>query len=183
MYWTTQVISGHLGWVRSIAFDPANEWFCTGSADRTIKVNFIYPAVANWNNSFVFLILSCSRQVISMISWHYFYSLWVFQSVNLMFNYLLWQWPTCHRQWNFVRPHLSRCYEPNFFIPFSLALSLGSVWLSCSCEKSCWGLWAVSYEKNVVGCELLKAKNHLVKPLKAAKRSSIYIFTVPSESR
>jgi hypothetical protein len=41
----------------------------------------------------------------------------------------------------------------------------------------------VSYEKNVVGCELLKAKNRLVKPLKAAKRSSIYIFTVPSESR
>ena len=33
-----QVISGHLGWVRSIAFDPGNEWFCTGSADRTIKV-------------------------------------------------------------------------------------------------------------------------------------------------
>lgn len=33
-----QVISGHLGWVRSVAFDPSNEWFCTGSADRTIKV-------------------------------------------------------------------------------------------------------------------------------------------------
>jgi WD40 repeat protein len=33
------VISGHLGWVRSIAFDPGNEWFCTGSADRTIKVH------------------------------------------------------------------------------------------------------------------------------------------------
>ncbi|CAL5415509.1 unnamed protein product [Camellia sinensis] len=31
------VISGHLGWVRSIAFDPSNTWFCTGSADRTIK--------------------------------------------------------------------------------------------------------------------------------------------------
>ncbi|KAI4965414.1 hypothetical protein ZWY2020_054652 [Hordeum vulgare] len=24
--------------VRSIAFDPGNEWFCTGSADRTIKI-------------------------------------------------------------------------------------------------------------------------------------------------
>ncbi len=34
------VISGHLGWVRSIAFDPSNEWFVTGSADRTIKVGF-----------------------------------------------------------------------------------------------------------------------------------------------
>ena len=32
-----RVISGHLGWVRSIAFDPSNEWFATGSADRTIK--------------------------------------------------------------------------------------------------------------------------------------------------
>lgn len=25
-------------WVRSIAFDPSNEWFATGSADRTIKI-------------------------------------------------------------------------------------------------------------------------------------------------
>ncbi|KAM1304394.1 hypothetical protein ACFX1Q_022775 [Malus domestica] len=33
-----RVISGHLGWVRSIAFDPSNRWFCTGSADRTIKI-------------------------------------------------------------------------------------------------------------------------------------------------
>lgn len=33
-----RVISGHLGWVRSIAFDPSNTWFCTGSADRTIKI-------------------------------------------------------------------------------------------------------------------------------------------------
>lgn len=32
------VVSGHLGWVRSIAFDPSNEWFATGSADRTIKI-------------------------------------------------------------------------------------------------------------------------------------------------
>ncbi|CDY34965.1 BnaA01g27690D [Brassica napus] len=29
---------GHLGWVRSVAFDSSNDWFCTGSADRTIKV-------------------------------------------------------------------------------------------------------------------------------------------------
>ncbi|OVA00226.1 WD40 repeat [Macleaya cordata] len=33
-----RVISGHLGWVRSIAFAPSNTWFCTGSADRTIKI-------------------------------------------------------------------------------------------------------------------------------------------------
>ena len=33
-----RVISGHLGWVRCIAVDPSNEWFATGSGDRTIKV-------------------------------------------------------------------------------------------------------------------------------------------------
>lgn len=33
-----RVIAGHLGWVRSVAFDPSNEWFATGSADRTIKI-------------------------------------------------------------------------------------------------------------------------------------------------
>lgn len=34
------VVSGHLGWVRSIAFDASNSWFVTGSADRTIKVQW-----------------------------------------------------------------------------------------------------------------------------------------------
>lgn len=33
-----RVISGHLGWVRSIAVDESNEWFVTGSADRTVKI-------------------------------------------------------------------------------------------------------------------------------------------------
>lgn len=33
-----RVLSGHVGWVRSIAFDAENEWFATGSADRTIKI-------------------------------------------------------------------------------------------------------------------------------------------------
>ncbi|KAG2428792.1 hypothetical protein HXX76_011492 [Chlamydomonas incerta] len=33
-----RVISGHLGWVRCVAVDPSNEWFATGSADRTIKI-------------------------------------------------------------------------------------------------------------------------------------------------
>jgi hypothetical protein len=33
-----RVISGHLGWVRCIAVEPGNEWFATGSADRTIKI-------------------------------------------------------------------------------------------------------------------------------------------------
>lgn len=33
-----RVIAGHTGWVRAIAVDPSNQWFVTGSADRTIKV-------------------------------------------------------------------------------------------------------------------------------------------------
>lgn len=33
-----RVISGHVGWVRSVAVDPSNEWFVTGSADKTIKI-------------------------------------------------------------------------------------------------------------------------------------------------
>jgi len=32
------VLSSHLGWVRSIAVDPTNTMFATGSADRTIKI-------------------------------------------------------------------------------------------------------------------------------------------------
>ena len=35
-----RVISGHLGWVRCIAVEPSNEWFATGSGDRTIKVGW-----------------------------------------------------------------------------------------------------------------------------------------------
>eukprot|EP01108_Squamamoeba_japonica_P002757 TRINITY_DN2347_c0_g1_i1.p4 TRINITY_DN2347_c0_g1~~TRINITY_DN2347_c0_g1_i1.p4 ORF type:complete len:320 (-),score=128.88 TRINITY_DN2347_c0_g1_i1:14-973(-) len=33
-----RVIAGHNGWVRCVAVDASNEWFVTGSADRTIKV-------------------------------------------------------------------------------------------------------------------------------------------------
>ena len=33
-----RVISGHLGWVRAVAIDPANQWFATGAGDRTIKI-------------------------------------------------------------------------------------------------------------------------------------------------
>jgi len=33
-----RVISGHLGWVRCVDVDHTNEWFVTGSADRTIKI-------------------------------------------------------------------------------------------------------------------------------------------------
>lgn len=37
-----RVISGHLGWVRAIAVDPTNDWFATGSADRSIKVRLVH---------------------------------------------------------------------------------------------------------------------------------------------
>jgi pleiotropic regulator 1 len=33
-----RVISGHLGWVRSLAVEPNNEWFASGAGDRTIKI-------------------------------------------------------------------------------------------------------------------------------------------------
>ncbi len=33
-----RVISGHTGWVRSLAVDSSNRWFVSGAADRTIKV-------------------------------------------------------------------------------------------------------------------------------------------------
>jgi WD40 repeat protein len=37
-----RVISGHNGWVRSVAVEPGNEWFVTGAADRTIKVTHLH---------------------------------------------------------------------------------------------------------------------------------------------
>lgn len=33
-----RIISAHSGWVRAIAVDHSNEWFATGSVDRTIKI-------------------------------------------------------------------------------------------------------------------------------------------------
>lgn len=33
-----RVISGHYGWVRAVAVDVSNDWFITGSNDRTIKI-------------------------------------------------------------------------------------------------------------------------------------------------
>lgn len=37
--WTLmRVISGHLGWVRSLAVEPDNMWFASGAGDRTIKI-------------------------------------------------------------------------------------------------------------------------------------------------
>lgn len=33
-----RVISGHLGWVRSVAVEPGNQWFATGAGDRVIKI-------------------------------------------------------------------------------------------------------------------------------------------------
>ena len=34
----SRVISGHMGWVRAITVDPANQWFATGAGDRVVKV-------------------------------------------------------------------------------------------------------------------------------------------------
>ncbi|VDO78967.1 unnamed protein product [Soboliphyme baturini] len=33
-----RVISGHTGWVRCIDVEPGNQWFCSGGADRIIKI-------------------------------------------------------------------------------------------------------------------------------------------------
>jgi len=33
-----RVIAGHMGWVRTVAVDPSNEWFATAGTDRTIKI-------------------------------------------------------------------------------------------------------------------------------------------------
>lgn len=33
-----RVIAGHLGWVRALAVEPGNQWFCTGAGDRTVKI-------------------------------------------------------------------------------------------------------------------------------------------------
>ncbi|PFH63348.1 hypothetical protein XA68_13805 [Ophiocordyceps unilateralis] len=33
-----RVISGHLGWVRSLTVEPDNKWFASGAGDRTIKL-------------------------------------------------------------------------------------------------------------------------------------------------
>ncbi|KAF2869723.1 pre-mRNA-splicing factor prp46 [Massariosphaeria phaeospora] len=34
----SRVIAAHMGWVRSLAVEPDNQWFASGSADRTIKI-------------------------------------------------------------------------------------------------------------------------------------------------
>lgn len=33
-----RVISGHLGWVRSVAVEPGNKWFASGAGDRVVKI-------------------------------------------------------------------------------------------------------------------------------------------------
>ena len=37
-WYNYRVLASHLGWVRGVAVDPANQLFATGSADRTIKL-------------------------------------------------------------------------------------------------------------------------------------------------
>ncbi|PVU97919.1 hypothetical protein BB561_000177 [Smittium simulii] len=34
----SKVLAGHMGWVRSLAVEPGNKWFASGSVDRTIKI-------------------------------------------------------------------------------------------------------------------------------------------------
>lgn len=56
-----RVVSGHLGWVRSLAVDPvSNEWFASGSADRTIKI-----WVRAFFCSFFFLFFRKEKKLIS----------------------------------------------------------------------------------------------------------------------
>lgn len=38
MYVVPTLCSGHLGWVRAVAVEPGNQWFCTGAGDRIIKI-------------------------------------------------------------------------------------------------------------------------------------------------
>ncbi|KAJ7896293.1 hypothetical protein B0H14DRAFT_2430934, partial [Mycena olivaceomarginata] len=33
-----RVISGHLGWVRSVTVKPGNQWFATGAGEQVIKI-------------------------------------------------------------------------------------------------------------------------------------------------
>jgi WD40 repeat protein len=56
-----RVISGHLGWVRSVTVEPGNKWFATGAGDRTIKVTFRFDSFQ--------LILLCFNQKIRFGTW------------------------------------------------------------------------------------------------------------------
>lgn len=67
------VVSGHLGWVRAVAFDPGNEWFVTGSADRTIKVCVVRTRIQfpQWT-VFIFSVvlyscLTCARVCVRVL--------------------------------------------------------------------------------------------------------------------
>lgn len=84
-----QVISGHLGWVRSIAFDPSNKWFCTGSADRTIKVlNFMLHlsklAYLSWFMCYCYAVRE-TQVFLFPLSWNVFSSLEVKINCHLFF--------------------------------------------------------------------------------------------------
>lgn len=58
----SRVISGHLGWVRSIAVEPGNQWFATGGGDRLIKVSaFNRFAKYERHNGPANRLCSCSR--------------------------------------------------------------------------------------------------------------------------
>ena len=55
-----RVISGHVGWPRSVTVEPGNQWFATGAGDRTIKVRAVI--VADWRRGGV---VCCSAVVLT----------------------------------------------------------------------------------------------------------------------
>ena len=56
-----RVISGHLGWVRCVAFEPDNQWFVTGAGDRTLKLWDLASGEVTWHmeQDFVYNFLLC----------------------------------------------------------------------------------------------------------------------------
>lgn len=48
-----RVISGHIGWVRAVDFEPGNEWFVTGANDRSVDT------CAPYRNNIIFF--SCIK--------------------------------------------------------------------------------------------------------------------------
>jgi len=63
-----RVISGHIGWVRCVDFEPGNEWFVTGSNDRLIiiRILFLKPIKMYQNLGF------CEWQTEADSNWSYF---------------------------------------------------------------------------------------------------------------
>ena len=56
-----RVISGHQGWVRSIAVEPGNTWFATGAGDRIIKVDSFLFVFKMYSSPLVSVMLNTLR--------------------------------------------------------------------------------------------------------------------------